>query len=134
VSGLITTLSYVAGVVTGLAGLFVIARFALNFEVVQREVREINRELNDYIGIRPRRFQRPRPPSLSRGLLRLAERRLPSQMDHAEKERWAQEMRADVASLPRPRRLWVAFNIWRKGAPKMPVGAGKQLAAPTAGD
>lgn len=66
---------------------------------------------------------RPRLPSPSRGLLRLAERRLPDSMGEPERERWAEEMRADVASLPRHRRLWVAFNVWRKGAPGMPVGS-----------
>jgi hypothetical protein len=116
-----------------LAGGYVLLRFlrlALHVAVVRHEVRRVNQELNEYVGI----GRRPRVPRLSliRGLLSLAERRLPKQMDKAERERWSQEMRADVASLPRHRRLRVAFDIWRKGAPKMPVGAG--AAARSAGD
>ena len=79
-------------------------------------------------GVRSRRLKLPSP---SQGLLSLAERRLPEQLSSAEKQRWAQEMRADVASLPRRRRLKVAYRAWRKGAPKMPVGT--DLAAPITG-
>lgn len=66
---------------------------------------------------------RIRLPSLSGGLLKLAERRLPRELSEPDRERWAAEMRADVASLPRWRRLKVAFNAWRKGAPNIPTGA-----------
>ena len=36
-------------------------------------------------------------------------------------------MRADVASVPRRSRLWIAFQIWRKGAPGMAAGDGYSL-------
>jgi hypothetical protein len=65
-----------------------------------------------------------RAPSLSQGLVKLAERRLPREMGAVEKQRWGQEMRADVASQPFRKRLLIAFNAWRKGASKIPVGAG----------
>jgi hypothetical protein len=124
--------SFLAGVLTGSYVLVRLLRLALHFAVVRHEVRRINQELNEYAGIGFGRWPRMSRLSLVRGLLRLAERRLPRQMDEAERERWSREMRADVASLPRHRRLRVAFNIWLKGAPKMPVGAG--VAARSAGD
>jgi hypothetical protein len=64
-------------------------------------------------------------PSLSRGLVGLAIRRLPREMGAAERRRWADEMWADVGSIARRRtRLRVAFNIWRKGAPAIPANQG----------
>jgi len=65
-----------------------------------------------------------RRPSASRLLLGFAVRRLPESMSEEEKERWVQEMGADAASIPRRRfrRIRFAFNLWRKGAPQMPVG------------
>jgi hypothetical protein len=71
---------------------------------------------------RPRRP--PRLPSLSRGIVGLAKRRLPKQMSEPERQRWGDEMMADVAATARQRRLIVAFNIWRKGAPGIPATVG----------
>jgi hypothetical protein len=77
-------------------------------------------------------FGELRAPSISQSLVGLAERRLPRTLSAAERQRWGEEMRADVASLPRWKRFWTAFNIWRKGAPKIPLGA--EGAARSAGD
>ncbi len=69
-----------------------------------------------------RERRRLRLPSPSQWLVGAATRRLPKEMDPARRKRWAKEMGADVANLPRRSRLLYAFNIWRKGAPEMPVG------------
>ncbi len=69
------------------------------------------------------RFQIGRP-SLSQWFVNGAIRRLPDELSDAERERWAEEMKADVASVQgRIRRLRCAVRIWRKGAPEMPVGS-----------
>ncbi|HEX5929423.1 MAG TPA: hypothetical protein VFY48_08520 [Solirubrobacterales bacterium] len=63
-------------------------------------------------------------PSLSRWFVNGAVRRLPDELSDAERERWAEEMRADVASVKgRIKRLRCAYRLWRKGAPEMPVGS-----------
>lgn len=71
---------------------------------------------------KPRVRTTPRP-SISGWLVSAAVQRLPATMGEQEKGRWEEEMRADVASVPRRRRLVVAFMIWRKGAPAMPTGS-----------
>jgi hypothetical protein len=117
-----TVLPAIASVLVGVVtGLFLFRRLAISLIEDLGAFKQSVRELR---GRDPRRQRprRPMAPSLSRGLLRLAERRLPRGMGAAERERWTQEMRADVASLPRRKRLRAAFNIWRKGAPGMPVG------------
>jgi hypothetical protein len=70
------------------------------------------------------RPSRRRSATITWGLVELAIGRLPEALSTAEKERWAEEMRADVAAVPgRMPRLLLAFRLWRKGAPEMPVGA-----------
>jgi hypothetical protein len=55
-------------------------------------------------------------------LISAATDRLPEEMDGPTKERWAEEMSADVLAKERFWRRWYyAIGIWRKGAPKMPV-------------
>lgn len=62
--------------------------------------------------------------ALSTWLVNGAVHRLPEALSDAERKRWAEEMRADVASVRgRLKRLRCAFRIWRKGAPEMPVGS-----------
>ena len=124
-----------ASFAAGLLALLVIAiltRFlrAALYDLIEQIGRDTLRSFFAWLTARKneRRFSNGRArqwriPSLSQGLVGLAERRLPSQMTSAERERWGREMRADVASLPRRRRLRAAFNIWRKGAPGMPVAA-----------
>jgi hypothetical protein len=61
---------------------------------------------------RPRRF------TMSSRLLGLAVRRLPGGMAEAEKDRWEEEMAADLAAVGGPlRRLLFALRLWRTGAP-----------------
>jgi hypothetical protein len=74
-----------------------------------------------------------RPFPLSSGLLRLAVRRLPGSLASAEKERWAEEMAADLASVGGPlRRLLFVIRLLRKGAPGL-TAAG-ETAPRSAGD
>jgi hypothetical protein len=62
--------------------------------------------------------------SVSQWLVDGAVRRLPKGLSDAERERWAEEMKADVASVGgRLKRLRCALRIWRRGAPEMPVGS-----------
>jgi hypothetical protein len=94
--------------------------WVFSFVRVKAERRRERRRGSDVM----REGWRPRLPSLSRGLVSLAVHRLPAQMSPAEKTRWEEEMKADVAAIPkRPRRFLVAFRIWRKGAAKMPTGS-----------
>lgn len=61
--------------------------------------------------------------SISRVLVGLAVGRLPSAMSVAERDRWAEEMSADLAEAGGCfRRFLFAVRLWRKGAPSMPVG------------
>ncbi len=65
-----------------------------------------------------------RPRSISACLVGLAVGRLAAAMSDAEKERWAEEMAADLTAVPgRLRRLLFAWRLWRKGAPAIPVRA-----------
>lgn len=93
---------------------------------IKRRFAEPNRKpVATNVGDRGERRRR-RLPSLSNGLVGLAIRRLPGSMDPENKKRWADEMLADVGSVPgRLVRLRVAFNIWRKGAPEIPAGQGE---------
>jgi hypothetical protein len=94
---------------------------------LERVVNRVHSDIDDFIaGLPIPAVSRPtgrnrRLPSLSRGIVGLAEHRLPKQMSKPERRRWGEEMRADVAVTARRRRLIVAFNIWRKGAPGIPA-------------
>jgi hypothetical protein len=75
------------------------------------------------VGENKRNLGRKQLPSISRTLVDLAIQRLPKGIAPAEKRRWTDEMLADVGSVEgRFRRLRMAFNIWRKGAPAIPAG------------
>lgn len=64
-----------------------------------------------------------RRPSLTNFLLTAACHRLPAGMSEPERERWIEEMSADVVRNKSLWRRWpYAFGIWRRGAPEMPVG------------
>lgn len=92
-------------------------------------VQEIWRDLLALLALRwleGRELVRPRGarPSLSQWVVDGAVRRLPKSLGDAERERWAEEMKADVASIGgRWKRLRCALRIWRRGAPEMPVGS-----------
>lgn len=115
-------LSVVVGLAGVVTGLLVVLKLPSTALLLIEDLRRLMNGAEEWRRPRPQRSVRPSRPSLSRGLLRLAERRLPDALSSAEKERWTQEMRADVASLPRRKRLRVAFNAWRKGAAGIPTG------------
>jgi hypothetical protein len=96
-------------------------------ERLLEEVAEISRSITRWVG-EPWQLNGSkenqfgfRLPSLTRGFLKLAAKRLPAELSKSERDRWEREMKADVASLPRWRRLFTAFNAWRKGAPNIPT-------------
>jgi hypothetical protein len=61
---------------------------------------------------------------LSLRLLGVAVRRLPPGLPSAERERWAEEMAADLEAIPgHLRRLLFLARLWRRGAAAIPTGS-----------
>jgi hypothetical protein len=139
------TLSFASGAIVGSVVFFGLLRYVFKIVLKEEDLLSLAESLGEFLRqvsrggrsnsarqVRSVRFGELRLPSISQGMVGLAERRLPKTLSVAERQRWGEEMRADVASLPRWKRFWTAFNIWRKGAPKIPVGA--ESAARSAGD
>jgi hypothetical protein len=69
------------------------------------------------------RIEARRLPSLSQCIVSLAVRRLPATMSDEERERWEEELRADVENTLFPLRTLYALSIWLRGVPAMRAGA-----------
>lgn len=63
-----------------------------------------------------------RLPSLSQYIVGLAVDRLPATLSNEERQRWEEEMRADVEETFPLIRIIYALAIWLRGAPAMPEG------------
>jgi hypothetical protein len=123
---MITILSYVASWTAGIAVLLGMA-FGLRAMVKSKASREAAEDLARLVNWASSKGQARMPTiprlSISATLVGFAINRLPEAMTMTERERWAEEMTADVSAVTGCiRRLLCAFRLWRKGAPQMPVG------------